>query len=822
MKTKLATAIAFIGLMQSSAIMALGLGDIQVSSAVNERLDAQIPLVNTSGLDASQILVTLASKSEFARAGVDRDYFLTNLEFSVLRSSTGVPVLHVATPDVVLEPYLNFLVEVRWPQGRLLREYTVLLDLPNFSAAPARAVTAATPPDRRADGSASARSTNNSIASRQRAKASPSGPTATSNNTPTAGPDQLTVRANDTLWEIALDIKPAGSSVHQTMLALQQLNPNAFINNNINLLKKGAVLRVPDGSDVASVDARAARQSVKQQQNTWQAGQGSATNYQSGLDARTTPADRTSGAQQSDGHLQLAAGQSATTSSTAGSALAASSAAKEATGNGQLSGEVERLRNELAVSLENLDRASVENSTMDSRLEAMESQLTDLEQLVSLKDQELLSTRAALEARRLALVESGEAVDAGAVEGGLDSTAVEEGFVEDGLVAGAVVETTADAGADDSTQPAEAPVAEVPAVAEELAEAGILASIAKTFSISVELLLGIGIAAIAAIVAFFMWMIGRRQEDYEATVFTPVGELDELLEDDVDSSEEPSFAASEAVDDAVADLDDAAVAVTGDELTTEVAEATLELDDLGLDAELSSKLETGASALADENVDHDPIAEADIYLAYGRHDQAQQMLDRAIEQEPARADLRLKLLEVFVDQNKPAEFKATCQDLLAIDASANIAAEALLADVENSSDWWPVGTVAAPADEFLDSYTDGKDVSDADLGLELDLDSDQLDGAATEVPVEYGLQLAYDADAAKADSELDGAIDSAAEGGQDGEFSRADEVGTKLDLARAYIDMGDLDGAREILDEVMAEGSDEQRTQANSMLGRIA
>lgn len=815
MKTKLATAIAFIGLMQSSAIMALGLGDIQVSSAVNERLDAQIPLVNTSGLDASQILVTLASKSEFARAGVDRDYFLTNLEFSVLRSSTGVPVLHVATPDVVLEPYLNFLVEVRWPQGRLLREYTVLLDLPNFSAAPARAVTAATPPDRRADGSASARSTNNSIASRQRAKTSPSGPTATSNNTPTAGPGQLTVRANDTLWEIALDIKPAGSSVHQTMLALQQLNPNAFINNNINLLKKGAVLRVPDGSDVASVDARAARQSVKQQQNTWQAGQGSATNYQSGLDARTTVADRTSGAQQSDGHLQLAAGQSATTSTAVGSALVASSAAKQATGNGQLSGEVDRLRNELAVSLENLDRASVENSTMDSRLEAMESQLTDLEQLVSLKDQELLSTRAALEARRLALVESGEAVDA-AVEGGLDSTVVEEGFVEDGLVTGAVVETTADAGADDSTQPAEAPVAEVPAVAEEVAEAGILASIAKTFSISVELLLGIGIAAIAAIVAFFMWMIGRRQEDYEATVFTPVGELDELLDDDVDSSEEPSFAASEAVDDAV-------VAVTGDELTAEVAETPLELDDLGLDAEPSSELDSssldaGASVLAGENVDHDPIAEADIYLAYGRHDQAQQMLDRAIEQEPARADLRLKLLEVFVDQNKPAEFKATCQDLLAIDASANIAAEALLADVENSSDWWPVGTVAAPADEFLDSYTDGKDVSDADLGLELDLDSDQLDNAATEVPIEYGLQLAYDADAAKADSELDGAIES----DQDGEFSRADEVGTKLDLARAYIDMGDLDGAREILDEVMAEGSDEQRTQANSMLGRIA
>ena len=131
MKSKLATAIALVGLMQSSIVYALGLGEIQVSSALNERLAAEIPLVNASDLDASQVLVSLASEADFARAGVDRDYFLSSVEFIVERGESGAPVLRLQTPDVVLEPYLNFLVELRWPKGRLLREYTVLLDLPN-------------------------------------------------------------------------------------------------------------------------------------------------------------------------------------------------------------------------------------------------------------------------------------------------------------------------------------------------------------------------------------------------------------------------------------------------------------------------------------------------------------------------------------------------------------------------------------------------------------------------------------------------------------------------------------------------------------------
>lgn len=819
MNTKLATAIALVGLMQSSAVFALGLGEIQVASAVNERLDAAIPLVNSKGLDASQILVTLASKADFARAGVDRDYFLTNLEFSVERSSSGMPLLRVETPDVVLEPYLNFLIEVRWPQGRLLREYTVLLDLPNYSAAPARIVTPPAPVTNRTDNGGSV-SRNSAARPSAAPSRRPSGTSGQSSNQPVASSASAsgthTIRANDTLWEIALDVKPANASVHQTMLALQELNPQAFINNNINLLKKGSVLRVPDGQDIASVDARSARNSVSQQQERWQGDVSEPrSNLNAGLDARASSARNTAGANTADGHLQLASSPSTKPSSSAiaanadarGASTASSSSAGAESGE-QLSAEVARLQNELAISLENLDRASVENTSMDGRLEGMESQLTDLERLVSLKDQELQAMRTAFEARSEVLADSGiNIADTSSADVNIDDTAISEAVNNSIDSAESIAESNTEIA---ETIASDVAVTEAPVEEEQ----GLLATIASTLSLSVEWLIGVGIAVIAAAVAFFMWMVGRRQEDYEATVFDPVSSL--AAEDRFDEQSEEAFTAEH---DEAFDSD----TQSADHSDAERFETVINEQDDSIADAVSEDTQTADinEALAGNESDHDPIAEADIYLAYGRHEQAQQMLDVAIEREPARADLRLKLLEVHVDQNSPDQFKAACQSLLAIDPAANIAAEALLADVDNAADWWPEGSVAAPADEFLESYTEGNDIVDADLGLDLNLDLDTDQNSATEVsaeggePEEFGLQLAYDADAATADAATDDSTIA-------DDSNHADEVGTKLDLARAYIDMGDFDGAREILDEVLSEGSTEQRDQANTMMERIA
>jgi pilus assembly protein FimV len=763
MKSKLATAIALVGLMHSSVLFALGLGDIKVSSAVNERLDAEIPLVNAEGLDASQILVSLASKADFARAEVDRDYFLSSLEFTVERGESGTPILRLQTPDVVLEPYLNFLVELRWPKGRLLREYTVLLDLPNYSAAPARIISpaaASVPPDRE--------KTKPFVRSFVPASKAPSAaPSSSSRSTNDKADSQaesaVTVRANETLWSIAKRVREEGSSINQTMLALQDINPNAFINNNINLLKKGAVLRLPLGMSANRVNEQAAQQSIAEQQSDWQSGIN--TDLNPTLDARESSQTLASSPKASEGHLQLATvGDSSSYSALINNDSDASGVAESALDQaGNV--EIDRLRNELAISLENLDRAAVENTTMDTRLAAMESQLGDLEQLVSLKDQELASMRVAIEERKAILKDAApnaESLNAGALDTAQDT-----------------------------------PKTNAPAV-----EVGRLEAMANALSISVEWLVGISIAFVAAVITIFMWFFARREDAYEATVFERVEPLAD--EDENESFDEDYEAEEESVDVAVGENGD----VDLDSLDLD----SHDLDDSDIDESIiTAASEREADAFNDDfdgnvtaidkagedfDTERDVIAEADIYLAYGRYEQAREMLDGAIEDESERIDLQLKRLELFVAQQSPDLFRNACQVLLAIDPNVNVAAEALLKDVENISDWWPEDTVSSPTDELLESYTHDDALADS-------VEDEEGKG-------DFGLQLAYDADSEGKPAE---AVEPAREN---------DEVGTKLDLARAYIDMGDLEGAREILDEVMSEGSDEQRDLANSMMGKFA
>jgi len=756
MKSKLATAIALVGLMHSSVLYALGLGDIKVSSAVNERLDAEILLVNADGLDASQILVSLASKADFARAEVDRTYFLSSLEFTVERGESGAPILRLQTPDVVLEPYLNFLVELRWPRGRLLREYTVLLDLPNYSAAPARIITpvvASVPPERKKTKPfvRSSAPTSKKPSGSQSSKTPP-----TNNKASASDGSAVTVRANETLWSIAKRVREEGASINQTMLALQDINPNAFINNNINLLKKGAVLRLPAGMSANGVNEQEARQVIAEQQLDWQSGQNNInTDLNPALDARESTLSSASQPQSTEGHLQLATVDDAAPSNglintdTQTNNIAVSASGQAGTV------EIDRLRNELAISLENLDRAAVENTSMDTRLVAMESQLSDLEQLVSLKDQELASMRVSIEERRAALDAASEAATATGITQDASSPKVD----------------------------ASTPVAEV----------GRLEAIANALSISVEWLVGISIAFVAAVIAIFMWFFARREDAYEATVFERVEPLaDESIDEAVNEFEEDideSSALDESYD---LDVDDGNLE-THDLDEPEVAAAS---DTDVLDNDFDGNVTATHAAADDFDAERDVIAEADIYLAYGRYEQAREMLDGAIEDEPSRIDLQLKRLELFVAQQSPDLFRNACQALLVVDPTVNVAAEALLKDVENISDWWPEDTVSSPTDEFLESYTHDDALADS---------VEDEEGKS-----EFGLQLAYDADSEGKPAE---AVEPAREN---------DEVGTKLDLARAYIDMGDLEGAREILDEVMSEGSDEQRDLANSMMGKFA
>ncbi len=129
---KLVCAVGLVASFGADVALGLGLGEIKLKSTLNEPLEAEIKLLQVRDLDDDDIFISLASKDDFARVGVDRTFFLQELRFQVITTGPNAPMVRVTTRNPVKEPYLNFLVETQWPSGRLLREYTLLMDLPAF------------------------------------------------------------------------------------------------------------------------------------------------------------------------------------------------------------------------------------------------------------------------------------------------------------------------------------------------------------------------------------------------------------------------------------------------------------------------------------------------------------------------------------------------------------------------------------------------------------------------------------------------------------------------------------------------------------------
>jgi pilus assembly protein FimV len=142
MARKLAAVAFSLGCLQAGSVSALGLGELSLESFLNEPLKASVDLINVGGLQQDEIKIRLATRDDFEKMGLDRAYFLTNITFEVTSDENGNPQIELSSEEAVLEPYLDFIVEARWPSGRLLREYTVLIDPPVFSEADAPAVSA--------------------------------------------------------------------------------------------------------------------------------------------------------------------------------------------------------------------------------------------------------------------------------------------------------------------------------------------------------------------------------------------------------------------------------------------------------------------------------------------------------------------------------------------------------------------------------------------------------------------------------------------------------------------------------------------------------
>jgi len=274
--------------------LALGLGEIEVNSFLNQPLNAEIEVISARPGEVDDLLVSLASREAFNRAGLARPQNLTNLRFAVRKNEAGdKAVIVVSSRSAIKEPFLNFLIEADWSKGRLLREFTILLDPPFFAEQPTTAEPAseAAAPSEEPEASQAGEQPE-AIASATDEPTTSSGtitePIALSEDTSSAQStsppasseyvadestniiegDVLIVKG-DTLWSIASRYKDDDHSMSQVMLAFQRSNPEAFTNGNINNLKVGSVLRAPSADELDAMDKQAAYAETLLQNGLW-------------------------------------------------------------------------------------------------------------------------------------------------------------------------------------------------------------------------------------------------------------------------------------------------------------------------------------------------------------------------------------------------------------------------------------------------------------------------------------------------------------------------------------------------------------------------
>jgi pilus assembly protein FimV len=909
-RARLLAVAAAVALGWSVQSHALGLGDIQLRSALNQPLDAEILLSSVKADELSRINVRLADEVAYLTSGVERAPALGALAFTVVAQGKGA-VIKVTTRDPVKEPFLDFIIEVNWPAGRLLREYTVLLDPPVFAgesdaaiAAP-DAATAPAPVSRRASRS-DLSATASGAAGSGVAATIPSG--VASAGVPTAGVSTLSgatygpTQRSDTLRGIAQQVRPGDQySLDQVMMALYQGNPDAFFDENINNLRAGVVLRTPDDQAIAQLSQSQAAQQAREHYRRW-------------LESRRIKSAAGGGAVGTQAGFAPMAGSGSSTSGTAGGnaqlRLLSPDDSDVSGRGGGFGGDGGSAFSDIAA----LDK--LEKRELADRVIALESELQKMQRLVTLKDD------------LLAQFQSRAAGDAGMGDmatGDMSGMAAQTAMPPQQPAQqqspstanqGAATATTPPPAVPDSPkpQPAQTAAKQSPESDQMLMNPQMLAMI-----IGVLLLAGAGV-----------WNLVRRQQraqEYDLP-YAP---------EDASGAGKVNFAAVAPNLGQVAPAAAPAVAVATAAPMGSGFAAPQEFAGTGIDA-----LETDES-------DIDPVAEADVYLAYRRFQQAEELIRDALRKEPGREDLQLKMLEIYFGSGNKEAFEAQAEALYAMlggeetetwskviemgqelcpdhplfggvrhgdsldemggsrarsafaaAGAATAAAGAMAADHEQEfAPLWETGESGAQAgfmeenhggygqthtaDHSLDFSTDGfsggplfedhnhPDLSDemtqgpAAGGLDFDLSGFDLDkfGKADEsvdasaAQAEAGNNLDFDFNILSGSATESGGFGGAdmtsiegsrhehsmgdslansgeveevftgledAELGADGTdlFGGSDMVGTKLDLARAYIDMDDRDGARGILNEVLDEGNDHQKAEARELIDKIS
>ncbi|QBE64998.1 FimV/HubP family polar landmark protein [Pseudoduganella lutea] len=561
-----ALASAVIGTAILPPVHAAGLGKLTVLSALGQPLRAEIELTAVTPAEATDLAVKLAPLEAFKAANVEFNPALLNLRFDI-EQRDGRRFIRVTSAQPVNEPFVDMLLELSWANGRLVREYTFLLDPPEMRNPQSPQVAAPVDVNR--------------AAAQAGAPATPSAPApAPAPAQPARAPapareaaNDIRVKRGDTLSGIASGIKPADVSLDMMLVALYRANPEAFSGRNMNRLKSGRILSVPDAEAVRGTDRSEARRVVIAHAADFNA-------YRNRLASQVeaaTPAQAQAPQQSADGKITAKVEERPNAVNEAQDQLKLSKAG-EAAGK---AGTEDKIAKEQQVA----DAAA--------RVKELEKNVSDLENLMAVKSQ------------------TGAAAQEGAVPE-MDNRGTPVAAAPQ-PVAPAATPAAAPA------RPAAPPPTVVPPAR---MEPGIMDAVKDNIAA-----LGIALAAILGGTAL---ILARRRK----AALAPVVQKVPVAVPPADTAGQSLFAEP-----------------GGQSVDTS-------------NSVFNSNFAPSASQLDMNEVD--PVAEADVYIAYGRDAQAEEILKEALRTHPERHAARLKLLEIYANRNDLRAFEVQANELYAL------------------------------------------------------------------------------------------------------------------------------------------------------------
>jgi pilus assembly protein FimV len=935
----LAMAAALTGGVQSTAFAA-GLGRLTVQSALGQPLQAEVEITSASREELATLAARLASPDAFRQAGMEFNPALSSLRFAVDRRPDGRAFVRITSTQPINEPFVDLLVELNWASGRFVREYTFLLDPPELrigretvegntvlSQVAPPAASAATPArptqsPSQAAAPAPARTPAASAAPVRAPAAAPAQPAPRPAAAPTAaapssgsGESSVVVQRGENLTDIARRVKPADITTEQAIIAIYKANPNAFF-GTVHQLYAGRSLSIPDVSAMRAVDATDARRQIRMQAadfNAYRQRLAGEARKVGAAEAGTTASGAVTarvdgGAAPAATGDQLVLSRPASPGSAAAGGATGASDASDAS-DAQASAEA-RVAGEAAL------------REQQERVALLEKNVTDLQKLLELKNQQLAELQKQVEAARgAAPAVSGQVAPAAPALATAPSAPVSTpsaapaestAAAPAGTPAPAAPATESSASQAPAASPApaasQAPAVSPSAPATAARPATPPAAPAPAPGLVDELmqspLLVPGLAAILVALGAYGWYTLRRRRK-------------------ADNFEDSLIAAD-------AFTANSLFGTTGGQAVDTASPSVFG----------PSARETGVDV---HSTEVDPIAEAEVYIAYGREAQAEEILREALKRQPDRQPIRMKLLEIAAGRKDAAAFGLLAAEMyemtggeneewpkvvtlgLSLDPSNPLydaeAGDQAIADLDAPESDAMTAEYVAEGAAFDQLAEEVRQEVGADEDLALGVspapvagkpDDEQRDFAETrdmsgriaddtEAALDFALsvdtsigrpaeELADAAAKARDDgrSELERAVDGRFElptldfggpngsaGGKDtaveeapafaelgdfrvdlpaleeldtkgakaaaafesevsaldiaaldvvpaeGDSPQWQEMATKLDLASAYEEIGDKDGARELLDEVVRGGDAEQKRKAQAMLARI-